>query len=110
VFDTGNRYHLVHSALIALAPAACARPHVVRCHAGALLAPLLSRRILCSRTLPHAREHAGAAQVGALFAGGTALFCGSCYAVAATQDRAVGRAAPVGGTMLIAAWLALALP
>jgi uncharacterized membrane protein YgdD (TMEM256/DUF423 family) len=47
--------------------------------------------------------------VGALFAGGTALFCGSCYAVAATQDRAVGRAAPVGGTMLMAAWLALAL-
>ncbi len=47
--------------------------------------------------------------MGGLFAGGTALFCGSCYAVALAQDRALGKGAPVGGSMLIAGWLALAL-
>ena len=49
------------------------------------------------------------AQVGGLFAGGVALFSGSCYAAALSGDRANGRLAPYGGGMLIAGWLALAL-
>jgi len=50
------------------------------------------------------------APVAALAASGTALFCGSCYAAAVTEDRAWGRGAPVGGVLLIGAWAALALP
>jgi uncharacterized membrane protein YgdD (TMEM256/DUF423 family) len=30
IFELANRYHLLHSALIALAPAASAQPHLVR--------------------------------------------------------------------------------
>lgn len=47
--------------------------------------------------------------VGGLTLAGTALFSGSCYAVALQQDRAWGKMAPYGGMTLIAAWLALAL-
>ena len=100
VFDTANRYHLLHSGLLALAPAASARPHLV---CARVLPPPL-------RPLPRdASRRCRVPQVGGLFAGGTLLFCGSCYAAAVAQDRALGKAAPVGGTLLIAAWLATAL-
>mmetsp|Transcript_62294 Transcript_62294/g.103580 ORF Transcript_62294/g.103580 Transcript_62294/m.103580 type:complete len:110 (+) Transcript_62294:178-507(+) len=46
---------------------------------------------------------------GSLFVAGSALFCGSCYAVALTGDRSYGRLAPAGGFTLIAAWLTLVL-
>mmetsp|Transcript_37072 Transcript_37072/g.80727 ORF Transcript_37072/g.80727 Transcript_37072/m.80727 type:complete len:112 (-) Transcript_37072:166-501(-) len=46
--------------------------------------------------------------IGGMFASGTALFSGSCYAAALSQDKANGKLAPVGGSTLIAAWLALA--
>jgi len=49
------------------------------------------------------------AAVAGAAAAGTALFCGSCYAAALTEDRAWGRGAPVGGALLIGAWAALAL-
>ena len=45
----------------------------------------------------------------ALFAGGTAIFSGSCYASALTGDRENGRFAPIGGTALIVAWLSCVL-
>jgi uncharacterized membrane protein YgdD (TMEM256/DUF423 family) len=49
--------------------------------------------------------------VGGLFTGGTALFCSSLYALGTTEDRAsrMRKAGPVGATMLVAGWLALAL-
>ncbi len=77
IYETANRYHLVHSALIALAPAACSRPHLV----------------------------------GSLFAGGTALFCSSQYALGVTENRAtrIRKVGPIGATMLVGGWLALAL-
>ncbi|CAG9467375.1 unnamed protein product [Pedinophyceae sp. YPF-701] len=46
---------------------------------------------------------------GALAATGTALFSGSMYLVGVNEDRAYGKAGPVGGMFLVAAWLSLAL-
>mmetsp|Transcript_48155 Transcript_48155/g.92048 ORF Transcript_48155/g.92048 Transcript_48155/m.92048 type:complete len:113 (+) Transcript_48155:55-393(+) len=72
-FDNGNRFHLMHSAVLAAIPMT-RRPHVI----------------------------------GSLFTAGSLLFCGSCYATALAEDRSFARLAPVGGTTLIGAWLALA--
>jgi len=47
--------------------------------------------------------------VAGLAAAGTALFSGSCYTLALTEDRSWAKFAPVGGFTLMAAWLALAL-
>mmetsp|Transcript_6565 Transcript_6565/g.10088 ORF Transcript_6565/g.10088 Transcript_6565/m.10088 type:complete len:109 (+) Transcript_6565:41-367(+) len=46
---------------------------------------------------------------GCLFLGGTAVFSGSCYFAALSNDRRNGRFAPIGGTALIVAWLSLLL-
>eukprot|EP00933_Yihiella_yeosuensis_P011808 TRINITY_DN11953_c0_g1_i1.p1 TRINITY_DN11953_c0_g1~~TRINITY_DN11953_c0_g1_i1.p1 ORF type:complete len:131 (+),score=17.12 TRINITY_DN11953_c0_g1_i1:46-393(+) len=46
---------------------------------------------------------------GVLFSTGTAMFSGSCYASALTEDRSLGRLAPIGGGTLILAWLSLIL-
>ncbi|XP_058128463.1 transmembrane protein 256 homolog [Anopheles ziemanni] len=40
-----------------------------------------------------------------LLTSGMALFCGSCYYIAFTNDRTVGKITPVGGFMLIFGWL-----
>ncbi len=50
--------------------------------------------------------------MGGLFTAGTALFCSSQYALGATEDRRskMRRVGPPGATMLVAGWLALALP
>ncbi|KAK3273007.1 hypothetical protein CYMTET_18735 [Cymbomonas tetramitiformis] len=79
VFDNGNQFHLIHSAVIAAVPQ-MKRPNL----------------------------H------GAMFTVGTALFSGSCYATALTEDRRTSYLgsvplAPIGGTTLILAWAALAL-
>lgn len=47
--------------------------------------------------------------VGGLSTIGIVLFSGSCYAAAITENTAMAKFAPIGGTSLIAAWLALAL-
>mmetsp|Transcript_15653 Transcript_15653/g.43261 ORF Transcript_15653/g.43261 Transcript_15653/m.43261 type:complete len:124 (-) Transcript_15653:65-436(-) len=44
---------------------------------------------------------------GAIFSAGTCVFSGSCYAAAITEEKAWGRFAPIGGGLLIAAWLSL---
>ena len=47
---------------------------------------------------------------GALFSTGTAIFSGSCYAVALTKDREkYGGFAPYGGSLLILGWLSLVI-
>jgi uncharacterized membrane protein YgdD (TMEM256/DUF423 family) len=46
--------------------------------------------------------------IGSLAAAGLVGFSGSCYAVALTEDRSVGKLAPFGGFAFIAAWLAMA--
>jgi uncharacterized membrane protein YgdD (TMEM256/DUF423 family) len=100
VYDTANRYHLVHSAVLALAPAASAHPHVVR-------APPCQR----VRRDAHANARLARAQVGGLFGGGTLLFCSSLYHLGVTENRAhrMRKVGPVGASMLVAGWLALAL-
>jgi uncharacterized membrane protein YgdD (TMEM256/DUF423 family) len=46
---------------------------------------------------------------GTAIAVGSLLFSGSCYAVAFMGDRSVGKLAPVGGMLMIAGWLAIAI-
>jgi uncharacterized membrane protein YgdD (TMEM256/DUF423 family) len=46
---------------------------------------------------------------GALFAGGTVLFSGSLYLLALTGARGWGAVTPVGGVLLLAGWLTLAV-
>lgn len=43
-----------------------------------------------------------------LFVAGTAVFCGSLYALALTGARALGAVTPLGGLCFIAGWLSLA--
>ena len=45
----------------------------------------------------------------ACFAAGALLFCGSLYSLAFGAPRALGMIAPIGGVLLIAGWLALAI-
>lgn len=49
-----------------------------------------------------------AAWAGWLFLGGTAIFCGSLYALALTGIRAWGAVTPLGGIALILGWASLA--
>ncbi|KAL6782379.1 hypothetical protein ACKKBG_A06560 [Auxenochlorella protothecoides x Auxenochlorella symbiontica] len=75
VFETANKYHMIHGGiLMALAPIA-RRPNLV----------------------------------GGFSLAGTLLFSGSCYVVALTEDRSFGKLAPIGGFLLMGAWISLAL-
>ena len=79
VFNTGARYHLLHSVILAASAMA--------------LPPSRKRTVVCS-----------------LFTSGIILFSGSCYAVAAANQRKpYSLGAPVGGFALIGGWLALAV-
>ncbi|MEE9162827.1 MAG: DUF423 domain-containing protein [Candidatus Neomarinimicrobiota bacterium] len=55
-----------------------------------------------SRCAPPAQPDALAAYCG------TALFSGSLYLLAVTERRWLGAVTPLGGTLLLAGWLALA--
>jgi uncharacterized membrane protein YgdD (TMEM256/DUF423 family) len=79
-FESGSRFHLLHSILLVATPSICGPRNVRMANIS-----------------------------GALLTVGMALFSGSCYAVALTEDRSVGKAAPVGGMALMAGWIALAL-
>ncbi len=80
VFETGARYQLYHAlALIAVAWAATRWP---------------GRLIAAS---------------GLCFIGGTVLFSGSLYLLALTGTRSFGAITPIGGVLLLAGWLLLAL-
>jgi uncharacterized membrane protein YgdD (TMEM256/DUF423 family) len=46
---------------------------------------------------------------GWLFAAGVVLFCGALYGVALARISQLGMVAPIGGTLLIAGWAALAV-
>lgn len=76
VFETGVRYHLVHTlAMMGVAWAASAWPR------------------------------SGVARSALLFAAGIAVFSGSLYALALSGVRALGMITPVGGVLLLAGWL-----
>ena len=77
VYNTGARYHLLHSVILA----SCA-----------MALPAGRKRTICC----------------ALFTSGIVLFSGSCYAVAAANQRKpYSYAAPFGGFALIGAWVVL---
>ena len=78
-WETASRYHLVHALFIV----ACA---------------LASERL--SARLPTLAAWAAVA--------GILLFSGSLYAMTLTGVRALGAVTPVGGLLLLAAWLLLA--
>jgi uncharacterized membrane protein YgdD (TMEM256/DUF423 family) len=48
-------------------------------------------------------------RAGALLMAGTILFAGSLYALVATDVAAFGMIAPLGGALLVAGWLAVAV-
>ena len=78
VFETGARYQLIHSVVLAATPAICG-PSTLAARAA-----------------------------GSFFALGTLGFSGSCYAAVLADDRKYGQLAPVGGFSLIFGWLSLA--
>ncbi len=80
VFETGARYQMYH----ALALLACA---------------LVAGR----------RERPLAIWAGRLFLAGTVLFSGSLYAVVLLDQPQLGLVTPVGGLLLLAGWLVLAV-
>jgi uncharacterized membrane protein YgdD (TMEM256/DUF423 family) len=80
IFDTGARYQLVHALALFATAWAWTR---WRCRAIAV--------------------------AGFCFAAGIVLFSGSLYALALFGVRAFGALAPVGGTLLIVGWVALAV-
>lgn len=80
-WQTASHYHLIHALALGVAAFAAGRTPPL---------PL-----------------AGAA--GACFALGTLLFCGSLYAMTLTGFRPLGAVTPVGGLLLAAGWLCLAL-
>ncbi|XP_048885042.1 transmembrane protein 256 [Brienomyrus brachyistius] len=65
--------------------------------------------------LLHSLALLGAAQcrkpflAGALLTAGMGLFCGALYHQALTGDPRLRKLAPIGGTLLIAGWAAIAL-
>ena len=79
VYKTGVLYHLVHAV--------------------ALLAVALAWR-------PPAR---GRALIVTLFAVGVVIFSGSLYALASSGIGMLGAVTPLGGLLLMAGWVALAL-
>ena len=50
----------------------------------------------------------GSKAAGWLLVAGTAVFCGSLYALALGAPKALGALAPVGGMALVAGWLLFA--
>ncbi len=79
IYEIATRYQLIH----ALALLACAWAAVQYSH-------------------PWVRTS------GWLFLAGTILFSGSLYLLALTRIKALGAVTPIGGLLLLAAWLSLA--
>jgi uncharacterized membrane protein YgdD (TMEM256/DUF423 family) len=80
VFETGARYQLIHAL--------------------ALLGAAWGNQQWPGRTMRAA---------AALFAAGTVIFSGSLYALSLTGIRLLGAITPLGGVLLLLAWLLLAL-
>lgn len=79
-WETAARYQLVHALLL-----------------------LLVARVIDEEATPSARWSARLLVIGML------LFCGSLYALALGAPRWFGAIAPLGGSALVCAWIALAV-
>jgi uncharacterized membrane protein YgdD (TMEM256/DUF423 family) len=82
-WDTAAKYHLIHALAVGLAAVLAARA------GGAAVT--------------------AAVAAGWLFAAGVLLFAGSLYVMTLTNVRVLGAVTPIGGVLLLAGWLALAL-
>ena len=81
IWSTASNYHLIHSLVLAVTPLLVGKPGV-------------------------SKSPIRAAQ---LFAFGTVVFSGSLYLLVLTGEKRLGAITPIGGTALIAGWIALAL-
>jgi uncharacterized membrane protein YgdD (TMEM256/DUF423 family) len=79
-WETASRYHLIHAAAIAVAA------------------------YLASRSPGGASTAAGFC-----FAAGIVVFSGSLYTMTLTGVRALGAVTPLGGLLLLAGWIAIAI-
>ncbi|MGB3199905.1 MAG: DUF423 domain-containing protein [Nodosilinea sp.] len=82
VFETGARYQMYHALALLL------------------VALLLTQKLAAPGLLTTA---------GWAFIAGTAVFSGSLYALALTEQNLLGAVAPVGGALLMAGWGCLAV-
>jgi uncharacterized membrane protein YgdD (TMEM256/DUF423 family) len=73
----------------------------------AALYHLLHSVVLLALGLYAATTGRSVALPGTLFAAGVLLFSGSIYGLALTSQRWLGPVTPVGGVLMIAAWLTL---
>jgi uncharacterized membrane protein YgdD (TMEM256/DUF423 family) len=99
VYKTGVFYHLLHAvALLAVALAAEHSRSGTSGPAHPASTPLASRALV-------ARPRA----VAALWASGVVIFSGSLYALALTGITTLGAVTPIGGLLLMAGWVTLAI-
>jgi uncharacterized membrane protein YgdD (TMEM256/DUF423 family) len=99
VYKTGVLYHLLHAvALLAVALSAERSPSGTSAPAHPASTPLASRVLV-------ARPRA----VAVLFTAGVVIFSGSLYALALTGIGTLGAITPVGGLLLMAGWVTLAI-
>jgi uncharacterized membrane protein YgdD (TMEM256/DUF423 family) len=80
VFETGVRYQMYHAFALAIAALCLARW------------PVPAFRV-----------------AGWLFAAGMVVFCGSLYLLALTGVKSLGAITPLGGLLLLAGWITLAI-
>jgi uncharacterized membrane protein YgdD (TMEM256/DUF423 family) len=89
IWQTSSYYHLVHSLALAVTP---------------LIVMPYKQYIQRVATSP-----APALISARLFVSGMLLFNGSLYLLVLTNQRKLGMVTPIGGTLLLAGWIALAL-
>lgn len=106
LFDKANKHHFLHS-LALLGVPHCRKPlwvNLPRC----LI--LTKPHSLLSLPFPYYLVFlVYFLQAGLLLASGTTLFCTSFYYQALSGDPSIQTLAPVGGSILLLGWLALAL-
>jgi uncharacterized membrane protein YgdD (TMEM256/DUF423 family) len=95
VYDTANFYHFIHTVALFAVPLS-RKPIVVRDNA---LFHIHRNTSLCTFTF----------QTGTLLLSGMALFCGTIYYHALTEEKSLRKFTPYGGMLLIAAWLSMVI-